>query len=305
MNRMSAILGLLVACCCWQPVWAYSEDPGSGTLLLRFGQQPVRWVAPTLDTDVTINVNGPVARAVVKQRFYNPSDKWAEASYLFPLPEDAAVDRMRLRVGERVIEGQIKERQQAKKIYREAKRSGKRASLVEQQRPNLFTTSVANIPPGEQVVVEIEYQHEVSRDGNRYSLRYPMAITPRYTPGQVVPDSNHGEPQKNSSSSEPPWPVTVAGNNLAGNPTRIEIKLNPGFELGQVISGSHSLQTTERQPVARNLLVNETAADRDFLLDWYSQAAEAPQVAFFVQQYQGDQYGLLQITPPELEAGAV
>ncbi|UTW45589.1 marine proteobacterial sortase target protein [bacterium SCSIO 12696] len=288
---------------------ANDSDPGAGTLLLRFDGQSVRWVAPTLDTDVQLSVNGPIVRSVVSQRFYNPSEQWAEASYLFPLPEDAAVDQLRMRIGERVIEGQIKERQQAKAIYKQAKQQGKRASLVEQQRPNLFTTQVANIPPGEQIVVEIEYQHSVARDGDTYSLRYPMTITPRYTPRQVVadisPTAGPAESQQpNQEQPVAPWPIS--DNN--SNPTRIKIELDAGFELSEVLSPSHRLQASAVSPSRRTLVLNEpgerTAADRDFLLQWHPIESQTPQASLFVQQHNGEQYGLLQVTPPSLEAGA-
>ena len=300
------------------PVWAEAGniDPGAGALLLRLDKQPVRWVAPVLDSDVSITVNGPIVRALVKQRFHNPSSQWAEATYLFPLPEDAAVDQMRLRIGERVIEGQIKEREQAKKIYQAAKKAGKRTSLVEQQRPNMFTTKVANIPPGEQVVVEIEYQHKVVREGSQYSLRYPMTITPRYTPGQIILDntSADGEPQ----TATPPWSAAtgelnakVAGS--ATNPMHITVNINAGFELESVTSPSHDLRTNTRDssfnPSQRVVsLVQDTAgstvSNRDFLLHWQPADAAIPQAAFFIQQHQGESYGLLQITPPTLQAEA-
>ncbi|MCZ6804277.1 MAG: VIT domain-containing protein [Proteobacteria bacterium] len=111
--------------------------------------------------DVTMTVTGMINRVSVTQSFSNTTDRWQEGIYVFPLPENAAVDHMRLRIGERIIEGQIKEKQKAKKIYQQAKKQGKQAALTEQERPNIFTTSVANIAPHETVKVEIEYQQIV------------------------------------------------------------------------------------------------------------------------------------------------
>src|SRR5207344_3065346 len=102
-------------------------------------------------------VAGIVARTRVTQRFRNPTAEWREGVYVFPLPDKAAVDQLRMQVGERIIEGQIRERGAAKATYEAAKREGKKASLVEQERPNLFTTSVAHLGPGEEVVVTIEF----------------------------------------------------------------------------------------------------------------------------------------------------
>ena len=89
-----------------------------------------------------------------------------EGVYVFPLPEDSAVDQLRMYIDDRVIEGQIHEKKEAKKIYEKAKKEGKSASLVEQQRPNIFTTSVANIAPGGTIIVAIEYQQAVLIDNN-------------------------------------------------------------------------------------------------------------------------------------------
>ena len=136
-----------------------------------------------------IAVTGIIARATVRQEFTNPNQKkgdWLEGIYVFPLPETAAVDHLRMHVGERIIEGQIKERGEAKKVYEKAKQEGKRTSLVEQERPNVFITSVANIGPGERIIVEIEYQETIRYEQGTFQLRFPMAIGQRYIPGTQV-----------------------------------------------------------------------------------------------------------------------
>ena len=123
-----------------------------------------------------------IVHARVRQQFKNPQAAWLEGVYVFPLPEDAAVDRMRMGIGERIIEGQIKERQAAKRRHEKATQQGKKAALIEQERPNLFTTSVANIGPHESMVIEIEYQQLLRYDSGLFQLRFPMAMTPHYTP---------------------------------------------------------------------------------------------------------------------------
>ena len=138
--------------------------------------------APRLATDVVMTVNGTIARVTVTQRFENPSDRWLEGIYVFPLPEQSAVDALRMEIGDRVIEGEIKGRDEAKQAYEAAKDAGQKASLVEQERPNIFTNSVANIGPHEAIVVRIEYQETVKQDGGVYSLRFPLVVAPRYNP---------------------------------------------------------------------------------------------------------------------------
>ena len=118
---------------------------------------------------------------------------------MFPLPETAAVDHLRIKIGERIIEGRIKERAEAKQLYDQAKREGKRTGLVEQERPNLFTTSVANIGPGEHVTVELEYQDTVRYENEEFQLRFPMAVGPRYIPG--VPVVVEGQDPQGSGTS--------------------------------------------------------------------------------------------------------
>ena len=126
-------------------------EAAGGTLLLKSGANGETFAVPLLATDVEIRVSGLVARATVRQRFRNPHGDWFEGIYVFPLPENAAVDHLRMRIGERIVAGEIREREAAKAVYQRAKQSGQRAALLEQERPNLFTSSVANIGPGEEV----------------------------------------------------------------------------------------------------------------------------------------------------------
>jgi Ca-activated chloride channel family protein len=174
-----------------RPAGAQEEGPTpndmqAGSLLMRMSQGYV--TATLLNTDVNVVVNGMVARVSVMQEFENSGQEWVEGVYVFPLPDAAAVDRMRLYIGDRFIEGEIREKEQAKKEYEQAKAEGKKTSLVEQQRANLFTTSVANIAPGEKVIIEIEYLENLKFEEGAFSLRYPMTLTPRYIPGQGLDD---------------------------------------------------------------------------------------------------------------------
>ena len=162
------------------------EEARTGTLLFKT-DQPGRMVeAPRLGSDFDIEINGPTARGRLTQHFFNPTDGWVEAVYVFPLPETAAVDTMKMVIGKRVLVGRIEERKQARVIYEKAKREGIKASLVEQERPNVFTQSVANIGPGEAVVIQIEYQQAVKQNAEAFSLRVPLVVAPRYSPKPIV-----------------------------------------------------------------------------------------------------------------------
>ncbi|MBL9150669.1 MAG: VWA domain-containing protein [Phycisphaerae bacterium] len=142
---------------------------------------------PLQHTDVQAEITGPFTRVSLKQRYANPYPQKIEATYTFPMSHRSAVDSMRIRVkgpsGERVIEGEVKERNVARQIYDTAKASGYVASLLEQERPNIFTQKVANIEPGATVEVEISYLETLERKDGVYSFEFPMTVGPRYIPG--------------------------------------------------------------------------------------------------------------------------
>src|SRR5882757_4317545 len=157
-------------------------DAGTGVLLLKTDTPGCYLPAPRVVGDIAVDVAGPIARTRVTQRFENPADGWVEGVYVFPLPESAAVDTLKMKIGERFIEGRIKERGEARQIYEAAKAEGRKASLVEQERPNVFTNQVANIGPHETIAVQIEYQESLRFDQGRYHLRVPLVVAPRYSP---------------------------------------------------------------------------------------------------------------------------
>ena len=132
--------------------------------------------APLLDTDVSIRVTGMIVRGEVSQLFRNGTGSCVEGIYVFPLPEDAAVAELRMTIGGRIIEAEVRERQEAKRIYAEAAAHGQKASLVEQERPNVFTTSVASIGPDEEIRVVLVYQQALRFDQGRFRLRFPTVV---------------------------------------------------------------------------------------------------------------------------------
>ena len=173
----------------FEPVWSAERlsaaflkpsDARSGSLLLKTEEGYAD--ASRLGIDVDLTVSGPTVRARVTQIFRNPTKDWVEAVYVYPLPSGGAVDTLKMVIGDRVIVGDIKERQQARAIYEQAKAERPEGGAAEQERPNIFTNSVANIGPGETVLVQIEYQEPVQQSGSEFSLRVPMVVAPRYNP---------------------------------------------------------------------------------------------------------------------------
>lgn len=245
-----------------------------------------------MQTDVDYIVTGAIARATVKQRFINSSEYWAEGIYVFPLPENAAVDQFRMNVGDRIIEGQVKERIEARETYEAAKSAGKKTSLIEQQRPNVFTTSLANIAPGESISIEFEYQQVLDYKDERYRLRFPMVVGPRYHTEQIKID-----PPANETSVY--TETDLSSNN---NTTRIHLLLDAGVSLSELNSSYHRIdiiQTSEtRYSIAT---VGESIiSDRDFELVWKPELESNPQLSAFEQIDNQAHYAMLTLLPPDL-----
>jgi Ca-activated chloride channel family protein len=292
--------------------------------------------APLLSTKVLMNVNGLINRVSVKQVFVNDSEDWITASYLFPLPENAAVDHLNMQIGERVVVGEIQEKEQARNNFEQARLEGKKSSLIEFQRNNIFTNKVANIAPGEQIIIEIAYQHSVAYKSGVFSLYFPMTITPRYaqhlstlstlTSMQDQQDQQaltHNSFRENNNqqslSQREPWVSTDENHRLAQQTIKtikspadadllleLIINLNSTLPIEQVNSPYHPIdihtektQKNEQKSMHISLSDGAVIADRDFVLNWQVQQTDNTQTELFIQQAQDQQqYGLLMFVPP-------
>ncbi len=299
-----------------------NDDPPlnstAGQLFIRADGQPSR-PALHLGSKVSFVVSGMVLHTSFSQTFRNPSkDHWAEGIYLFPMPEKAAISHMEMRIGERRITGKIKEKSAAKKQYQVAKAAGKRVALVEQERPNLFTQNVANIGPGEEITVTLNYQDTVVFDAGRFSLRFPMTITPRFMPGQAsvnnqppkaVPTSDEAGDSELQTTTQMildnsrPWgwsaPTTVVPDahrisppQLSANDAahaqshhiELSVVLDAGLPLKAITSPYHDLVIEKKQE--RHFITtrdNAIPMDRDFELQWQPVAQKIPSAAAFTE----------------------
>jgi Ca-activated chloride channel family protein len=270
------------------------NDPRSGALLIRTGTAGQYAIAPTVETEVAIHVTGMIARTRVTQAFHNPGDEFVEGVYVFPLPEKAAVDHLQMRIGERVIEGQIQEKEEARRTYETAKREGRKAALVEQQRPNLFTNSVAHIGPKEMVRICIEYQQSLAYENGEYRLRFPLAVTPRYVPMSV----KRGEAEPDPSVLHADFADPAGG---PANPVDIVVVIDAGVPLANVKSSYHdaAVQKQDGRRTLVHLVKEQEEADRDFELTWSLAPGAAPQAALFTETVASTGYALLMVVPPQ------
>lgn len=268
-------------------------ETGFGTIkaTARDGQ-PFELVA--LASDVHYQIGGLVAEASIHQRFTNSSSDWVEAQYLLPLPQGAAVHDMTLRIGERVIVGEIREKEQAQREYVEATASGKHAALVEADRVNLFRTAVANVGPGETIEVEVRWWQPVSYRDDRFSLTLPLTYTPRFvSPGGTQDVHVEGKPGSSQTSTTPDDLHSADAPRVA-----VSIDLDPGLPLSRVESSTHALKVS-RHGTAYSIVLaaGSVPADRDFVLEWAPVLGAAPASAMLTETVDGDTYAMVMMLP--------
>ncbi|APV50143.1 marine proteobacterial sortase target protein [Betaproteobacteria bacterium GR16-43] len=284
------------------------NDTKMGSLLYRTEALGEYTVAPRVETEVAIQVTGLIARTRVTQVFHNPGTESVEGVYVFPLPDKAAVDRLSMRIGERTIEGQIREKEEARRVYEQAKSEGKKAALVEQQRPNLFTNSIAHIGPNEMVRVTIEYQQALAFDNGEYRLRFPLAVTPRYTPGAPAIEAPPEEPKAVEAGAVPVVNPDQAPDGCGPvNPVDIVVMIDAGAPISKITSSYHEatiekvvgIEKTASHRVVVYLSKNQEESDRDFELVWTPSPGAKPAAALFTEAKAGNEYALLMVIPPE------
>lgn len=285
-----------------------ADSPQSGTLYIT-NDNGEKFTALSLTTDVKMNITGLTARIKVKQSFKNNRDQWMEGTYQFPLPDKAAVDHLSMQIGERIVLGEIKEKQEAKKIYQEAKISGKKTSLVEQQHPNLFSNSIANIAPYETIIITIEYQQDVDFDKqDGFSIRFPMTVTPRYQPASLLTEEfgqvkgfigNTTQVKLLQSTTA----TNVSASTQEQNIVSLFINLDSGIPLLSLTSPSHkidNLQKTEREYDIQ-FSQQKVAADHDFILKWQPSRSLKPRAALFTERKAGENFISMMVMPPSID----
>lgn len=298
----------------------------SAGLFFRGDTADVVFEAPILSSDIKIDITADIARVTIVQRFRNPSKVWLEGIYVFPLPERSAVDRLLLRVGERTIEGEILEKEEAEKAYTAARESGRRASLLSSARPNVFSTRIANIGPGEEVVVEIGYQDQVPFADGQWRYRFPLVVAPRYTPAASLPlvavPPPHSDEGQSGDLSPSTQPISLSesparGRDLFGpvrhpdegaiNPVSLAVSLDAGVPLADIDSAHHPVDIARNDETSARISLAQgpVPADRDFVLTWRPAPADTPRIAVFSEVQAGASHLLVTLMPPDAETWKV
>src|ERR1700733_357225 len=244
--RLLSFLFLLAGIAAQPSVFAAAEinDTPSGTLYMRRSAEEPIAEALRVATHMRGQVTGNVARVHVEQEFSNTGDDWVEGLYASPLSKDSAVDELLMRIGERTIRGEVQEKAKARAMYTEARAAGQHASIVEQERPNMFTSAVANIAPHAAITIEITYLETLPYRDGRYTLNLPLAITPRYTPG-APQDATGPMPALTAAVLSAALGTTATPERVqaARQQVSIDIDLEPGFALGNVSSLHHAIDS--------------------------------------------------------------
>lgn len=226
-------------------------EPSGGLIIAGDEAAP----CPLKHTAVHADVSGFLARVTVTQQFVNPLNHAIEAVYLFPLPHRAAVDEMTMKVGDRTIKGTIRRREEAQRIYDDARQRGQLASLLNQERPNVFTQAVANIGPGMKVEVTIRYVETLSYESGAYEFAFPMVVGPRYNPRGLA---------------NPVPGKFAAKGTRAGHDISLSMDIEAGLAIRSIASPTHAvdLTTPAKERAAVRLRNQNEIPNRDFVVRW-------------------------------------
>ena len=285
------------------PLFAGVGELGAGSLTGRLADER-EVILPLKQTDVSLDITANLVHAKVRQVFYNDSGQNLEAVYKFPLPADATVTGMTLVVGDRRIRSVVKEKQEAQATYQTAKAQGKKAALVAQVQANLFTTSVANFAPGEEIEVELTYLEQLPFRGRIYEVVVPTTFGPRYIP-RILPRESKSELHVDKSSR-------VRGPNHDGPDLVTPIASTFADHLFSVSATVHGLPVRDIYSHTHFINVEETGSDsfqielagagdlpnRDFVLKIELWEDETPRIAFVQSEGQEAIHGLLTVFPP-------
>jgi Ca-activated chloride channel family protein len=274
---------------------AVDVDPAADRSLAPYlyvaGGDPDTERLPLRETSAHVEIAGVIAHVAVRQVFENGGKKPIEAVYVFPASTRAAVHGMRMKIGQRVVEAHIDRRQAARESYEAARAQGKRASLLEQERPNVFTMNVANIMPGDRIEVALDYSELLVPEDATYELVFPTVVGPRYTGG--------ADPQRDQWMANPHLPAGAPSPTTFG----IDVHLETGVGIKELTSPSHAIDVAYASATVADVKLRgaqqDTAGNRDFVLR-YRLAGDTIESGLLLSPRgpDGDGYFALMMEPP-------
>ena len=273
-----------------------------GTLQVVDGNGQPKAICPLKHTDVKVEISGFLSRVNVTQEFENPFKEKIEAVYVFPLPANAAVDDMTMVVGERTVRGKILRREEAQAVYDAAKSGGQVASLLNQERPNIFTQSVANILPGEKVKITISYVETLKYEAGSYEFSFPMVVGPRYMPGEATGQKGSGTAPDTTQVPDASRisPKLAPAGMRAGHDISIDIMLDAGLPIDDIKGKSHEVELERLNAHSAHVRLKTGAMipNKDFVLR-YDVAGKTIQDALLAHRSDKDGYFTLILQPPD------
>lgn len=247
---------------------------------------------PLKETNVSVNINGIFAETFVTQTYSNEGQEPINATYVFPASSRVTIHGMKMEIGDEIITAKIKEKEEARHDYEQAKSEGKSASLLEQQRPNVFTMDVANVMPGDIIRIELHYTEMITPTDGIYQFVFPTVVGPRFT-SPSVPKSLKAET----------W-IASPFLRLGDTPREkynINVNLSAGVPITDLQCGSHKIDVAwDNQTSARISLSNpeEFAGNRDFILDYKLTGTEISS-GLMLGTGESENFFLLMVQPPE------
>jgi Ca-activated chloride channel family protein len=279
---------------------AAQQEATQGSLQVLDAKGQPRGVCPLKHTDVKAEISGFLSRVRVTQEFENPYKEKIEAVYTFPLPQNAAVDDMTMQVGSRTVKGKIMRREEAQNVYEAAKANGQVASLLDQERPNIFTQSVANIMPGEKVTVTISYVETLKYEDGSYSFVFPMVVAPRYIPGAASTEAGRTPNTAQVPDASKITPPTTPKNSRAGQDISLEVSLDAGVPVDALKSINHEIDV--ERPNGWSAIVRlknkDEIPNRDFVLK-YDVAGKQVEDALLTHRTDKGGFFTFILQPPE------
>ncbi|MBC8468271.1 MAG: VWA domain-containing protein [Planctomycetes bacterium] len=251
-------------------------------------------------TDVKGQISGYIATVDVTQKFHNPYDKKIEAVYVFPLPQNAAVNEFIMIIGKRRIRGIIRDRKEAEEIYRQARSQGYVASLLTQERPNIFTQKIANIEPGKNIDVNIKYFNTLAYVDGWYEFVFPMVVGPRFNPPCYTDGVGAVARGKNGISGQETEVQYLKPGERSGHDIAVRVDVDAGVSIEEVACTSHVIDKTFATP--ENLTVKLSSLDsipnKDFVLR-YKVASKKVKSALVTHRDKRGGFFSLMLYPPE------